>query len=191
VGIAAGGPVRLVMSALLVGTVLVTAAPSAGAVATQAAATRISAHATPPITYIGSTVVVAGAVRPVVAGASVILQRLVGRRWVAVVHQHLSRTGRYSFAVRVPGTAQVRAFRVVRGATAAAKAGVSAKLTVRVTKSRFAVRATAAGAQVDSGHPIVLAGLVTPKAGGPVVLQELTGRTWHNIAQVRLTAHST
>jgi alpha-tubulin suppressor-like RCC1 family protein len=178
----------------LAATAIAAATVASGAPAEAAAkhlpVTHVVAHATPVTAYLGTTVAFSGSVKPLVAG-SLSLQRLVGKRWVTVAHAKASKTGAYSIAVKQPRTASIRVYRVARAASTKAALGVSPRLTVRVTKSRYAVTATAAPATVDSGAPIVVSGVVSPKATGAVELQQLVRSVWADAARTTLTPQST
>jgi alpha-tubulin suppressor-like RCC1 family protein len=147
---------------------------------------HVVAHVSPATAYVGSIVVVSGTVKP--AGGSVVLERLDGKVWKPLSHAKVSRTGAYSLSVRVPRTAEVWPLRV-----SSAKA-VSGKLSLRVTKSVYHVTATARATLINRGSVVLFAGSVSArgvKGTGAVWLQELTGKTWHNLVKGVLGKRST
>ncbi len=175
--------------ALTVGAPLVAIAPSSAASAP--AVTRISVRIAPATVRVGATLVASGSVTPRVTGAPVVLQRLVGRRWVSLRSARVSANGAFSISVRTPARPAVWQLRVARARSTAALAGASRTLGVRVTTSVFTVRAAAAAATVPSGDAVVVTGSVTPRAPGIVRLQRLQGGVWRNVTTASLTGGST
>ncbi len=97
----------------------VSVAPS---ITARASATRVAAR---------RPLAISGVVRPVLAGQTVTVQRLVGSRWVNLGAARLTRTGTYKAVVRLParGTALLR---VIKAPDRDRLAGVSAPVRVTV-----------------------------------------------------------
>ena len=165
------------------------AAPNAAAAAP--AVTRIGVRAAPATVHVGSAVVVSGSVTPRVAGVPVVLQRLVGSRWVSLRSTPVSATGTFSVSLGATAPTATWQLRVARVAAKSARAGASATIPVRVTTAIFVVRAAATPATVPATSQAVVTGSVTPRAAGTVVLQSLQGQTWNNVTTGRLTSAST
>jgi alpha-tubulin suppressor-like RCC1 family protein len=185
-----GGSGRLVRRLVTAGLVLVllpVAAAPAGA-AGQVAVTRVGVHVSPATVRVGSVLVVSGSVSPK-ASTPVVVQRLVGKSWHTVGKGKATAGGSFSFAVRAPAKPAGWVLRVTRASSATTKAGVSGLLHVRVVTAVYRVKA-AAVTPVVAGSPVVVTGLVTPKATGAVVLQRLVGKTWVTVASAKLTKSS-
>jgi alpha-tubulin suppressor-like RCC1 family protein len=187
-----GVEVRVGARLLAAGVVVVSAAFPGGAAlaASRAVTTHVVVHATPATALIGSLVVVTGTDKPVLAHGAVTVERLVGKRWKVVAHAKSSRAGAFSVSLRAPKSASTVTLRVVRPATRTLKAGVSRRLTIHVVKAHYVVSASTAS-DVVAGSPVVVTGVVHPRATGSVVLQWLKGTTWVPLATAKLTRAST
>ncbi|BEP13442.1 hypothetical protein acdb102_17530 [Acidothermaceae bacterium B102] len=174
--------VAAAMTGLLVAATL-TAAPAEAAKAPVR--TTISAHLTPATSLVNAAAVVSGTVSP--KGGTVLLQRLVGKKWQTLTTGKVSAKGAFSLSVRSKTAAIVR-LRVIRAASKTAKAGVSSSVTLHVVPTGFLV--AAASAPVTAPAPLVVTGSVAPKATGAVQLQRLTGATWATVATATLTSTS-
>lgn len=159
------------------------------AASSHRAVSRVVAHVGPATAYIGTTVVVRGAVTPAAAGP-VLLQSYVRHAWRTVGHGRSTRAGLFSLSVKAPRTAGPLLLRVFRPASRAAKAAHGATLRVRVVKLRFTVAASIPPKVLGASEPIALTGTVKPKATGKVVLQRLVSGTWRTIASAKLTKKS-
>jgi alpha-tubulin suppressor-like RCC1 family protein len=159
------------------------------AASTTSVGTVLHVHAVAASVQVRTAVVVTGTVTPA-ASAPVVLQRLVGKKWVALSHQKPTRTGTFAFSVTAPKTAMTLPLRVVRAKVGRVRAGVSGVLKVPVVRGRFTVSATET-ATVPVGTPIVVSGKVTPKTTGTVLLQTLAGTTWFTFASAKLGPPST
>ncbi|BEP12448.1 hypothetical protein acdb102_07590 [Acidothermaceae bacterium B102] len=165
-------------------SLMVAAAPA------QAAAAKTShlrEAAAPATVLIGTRVVVSGAVSPSVKGKPVYLQRVVAGKWKTVGHVASGKLGVYSFSVKATGKAGTWSLRVMRPASSAAKAVVGKTLKVRLTKTAYKITAVTVS-KVNAGNPIAVAGVVTPKTTGQVVLQRLIGGKWTTLATARLAS---
>jgi alpha-tubulin suppressor-like RCC1 family protein len=169
-----------------VSTTLVSAVP-AGAVVTHPAATHLVVHVSPATVLRGTLVTFSGSVSPRVLGVPVLVQRLVGKTWQTVAHEKLSAGGLLSFSLRAPRPTGGWVLRVVRASSSRTRSGVSATLHLRVVAKAFAV--TAKGRNTLDQR-VSVTGAVSLKATGSVLLQQLTGKTWHNLATAKLT-HTT
>ena len=165
------------------------ATTQSGTALAAAGPTHVSAHLTPSTVHVGAVFVVSGMATPKIKGSTVVVERLVGKSWTSLGHTKTSATGTYALNVRAPKTASRWAIRVVRTASADAKAGVSAVVHETITKAVFVVTVSAAATTAPS--PVVVTGSVIPKATGVVELQLLQSSVWHNVASAHLTAHST
>ncbi|MDX6226646.1 MAG: hypothetical protein QOI76_36 [Frankiales bacterium] len=166
-----------------VSTTLVSAVP-AGAVVTHPAATHFVVHVSPATVLKGTLVTFSGSVSPRVPGVPVLVQRLVGKTWQTVAHEKVSAAGVLSFSLRAPRPTGVWVLRVVRASSSRARAGVSATLHLRVVAKAFAVTATGRN---TPDQRVSVTGVVSLKATGSVYLQQLTGKTWRNLASGKLT----
>jgi Putative Ig domain/Regulator of chromosome condensation (RCC1) repeat len=144
---------------------------------------RISITASPRTAYVGSVVGVAGTVTPH-AAVAVVVERLVGHAWKVVAHSRTSKAGAYSVFLHAPKTTAAWQLRVVTAAT------ISRTVQVRVVKAAFTVRA-GGPASVANGAPIVVNGMVKPRAAGTVALQRFQHNSWHTLATATLTRTST
>ena len=176
---------RMVTGASLVAA-LVGAAPAASPAAVVRA-THISANATPSTVLAGQTLVVSGTARPALPAVGLTALELVAGRWRTVGRAHESASGAYTLSVEAPAKAGSLQLRVVRAATASARAGTSRTIATHVVTSALAVRALAA-TTVVAGNPIDVNGAVSPKATGTVTLQRLLAGHWVRLATAGLSA---
>jgi alpha-tubulin suppressor-like RCC1 family protein len=174
--------------ALAVALSLITTAKPARAV-THRATSRVVAHVDPATAYVGTKIVVRGAVTPARVGP-VVLESYVRHVWRTVGHGRTSRTGSFSLSLKAPARPAGLLLRVTRPASHLAKAAVSATLRIRVVNVRFSVSATLPPRVLDPGKPIVVTGTVKPKASGTVLLQRLVAGSWHTLASAKLTKKS-
>ena len=175
---------RWVTAASVALSLMVAAAPA------QAAAPKTShlrEAAAPATVLIGTRVVVSGAVSPSVKGKPVYLQRVVAGKWKTIGHVASGKLGAFSFSVKATGKASTWALRVLRPASSAAKAVVGKTLKVRLTKTAYKITA-ASVSKVNAGDPIAVAGVVSPKTTGQVVVQRLLGGKWTTFATGRLAS---
>jgi alpha-tubulin suppressor-like RCC1 family protein len=156
----------------------------ADAAAGAAVPSQVSAHALDPTVHTRGVLTVVGAVKPVVAGRTVQLQRLVGSHWKSLASGKSTAAGTFSFSVRAPKAPAPWLLRVAQGTS------VSATLRVRVTATAYVVTAATAF-EVGVGTSSLVTGTVTPRASGLVRLQRLVGGVWTALASARLSADST
>ena len=177
-------------AAVVAACLLALLAPAtAGAGGAKPAAGRLHVAVTPVTAKVGTAVTVTGTVRP--KGGTVTLQRLVGKKWVALTHAKPSRTGTFALAFHAPKAAATLALRVVPARVRHGQAVVSATLHVHVVKTAYAVSAAPASASLTTPAPLTITGKVTPKGTGSVVVQRLVKTTWVTLGKAPLTKTST
>ena len=158
---------------------------SAPAEAATPATSHLRAAVAPATVLIGGSVVVSGAVSPSVAGSPVVLQKLVAKHWVTLAHQATGKGGSYSFKVHTAGKPSTWGLRVLRTGTSKAKGIIGRTLVVHLTKTAYKVSSTVV-TKVNSGEPVVIAGKVSPKTTGQVILQVLHLGQWRTLATGKL-----
>ena len=180
------GGTRRGLSALAAASVAVSLmVASAPAQAAAPKTSHLRTAVTPATVLTGGKFVVSGAVSPAVAGKPVYLQRLVKGKWRTLTHKGVGKKGVYSFGVRAKGKPAVWDLRVIRPASAKAKGVIGKRFKVRLTKTAFKVTANAV-TKVNAGEPVVLGGMVSPKATGKVSVQVLNGGHWTVLASTTL-----
>ncbi|MDX6255221.1 MAG: hypothetical protein QOJ11_1555 [Frankiales bacterium] len=175
--------VRIAVACTLVAGVLTGATPAG------AASAHLSAHAASLSFKVGSPVQVAGTVTPK-STATVVLQLLVGKKWVAVAHGKPVAAGTFTLSVKAPSKPATWKVRVVRPKAGSSTAVTGAPFAVRVVKTAYTVTASVP-ATVTSGSPVVVTGRVSPKATGTVLLQTTGAQGWYTFASAKLTSTST
>ncbi|BEP13700.1 hypothetical protein acdb102_20110 [Acidothermaceae bacterium B102] len=158
-----------------------------GATTVAAAATKPAAHvkavAAPATVAVGDQVTVTGSVSPK-AATTVLVQRLVGKKWTTVGHTKTAKNGAYTLTLHAPTKPAALTLRVTRAASA------SATLHVRVVKAAFHVTAQPAVGSVTTAQPVVVSGKVSPRGKGSVSLDRLVGARWVSLGKATLTAGS-
>ena len=173
-------------SAVVILSLFAAAGPASAAKAP--AHTTISAHLTATTALVKSATTVSGTVTP--AGGTAVLERLVGTEWQTIAHVKPTKVGAYVFPVRAPKAATTWSLRVVRAASKAAKAGISATLKLHIVTKQYVVAAASAGT-VTSPAASVITGVVIPVGGGTVQVQLLQGTTWIAAATGRIGSGGT
>ena len=180
-------PLRLLATLSLVVGVVAGASPALAA--GTATPTRLHVHLSAASFKVGAPVLVTGSVTPK-AAATVVLQRLVDKKWVSLARVHPSAAGTFTVTLTAPKKPAAWALRVVRAKSSSAKAGVSGVVKARVVAHAFSVTAATAPSVV-SGQPVTVTGTVLPRASGTVVLQALSGKIWSTITSTKLSTSST
>ncbi|BEP15275.1 hypothetical protein acdb102_35860 [Acidothermaceae bacterium B102] len=149
---------------------------------------RLTLHVTAASFKVGTPVTLTGTATPV-AGATVVLERLVGKAWKPLVHEKAAATGVLAYTVASPKKPATWTLRLVRAKSHGSKALTSNAVKVHVVSKAFAITATVVPV-VTADSPIVVTGTVTPSAPGSVVLQLRNGTVWQPVATARLTGGS-
>jgi hypothetical protein len=111
----------------------------------------------------------------------VVLQKLIAGHWVTLTRVATGKGGSYSFKVHTAGKPSTWSLRVLRTGTAKAKGVIGRTLKVHLTKTAYKVTSTVV-TKVNSGDPVVIAGKVSPKTSGQVILQVLHLGKWRTLA---------
>src|SRR4051794_36179885 len=174
---------RLVLAGCLA-VALLGVAPAGHAATGHSTLLTVAVH--PSTVLVGGVLAVSGKAVPALPGVGVTVLRLQAGHWHTLGHALESATGSYSLSVRAPSKPGLVSLRVIRSATATARAGVSQTLGVHVVTAVFKVR-THATTPVALGTPITVFGTVSPAAAGVVELQRRLGGRWIALATSKLT----
>ncbi|WP_027860463.1 glycoside hydrolase family 16 protein [Marmoricola sp. URHB0036] len=150
-----------------------------------ASAAAFAARVSRPVPVVGEVVTVAGAVPP--AKRTVVLQKLLGGRWVRVKAARTALYGRYTFAVRA--TATNTPYRVVAPLVKIKKRKYPARSSnvVHVTGVRPSLTFGAPVRDAYTGSTIASATalFVPARPGTPVDLYRLTNGAWTKVATAK------
>jgi len=141
----------------------------------QAAASTVSLRVSPATALPGESVVLSGAVSPLVSGRTVSLQRY-GRSWSTVASVVTSPNGRFSLLVRAGVAGSATSWRAVARRTSVAGQAISPARSVAAIRQVVSLRAPVSTVVRQA---FLLWGSTYPvRAGRVVVVQRLSGRSW-------------
>jgi hypothetical protein len=144
----------------------------------------VSLSLSPAVAAPAESVVFSGTVSPVAAGRTVWLQRY-GSSWSTVATAVTSSGGAFTASVRAGVAGSKTSWRAVARPTVTDAEATSATRTLQVVKASLALSAPSTA---ETGLAFTLSGSGYPvRAGRPVVVQRLSGRTW---VAVRSTTES-
>jgi alpha-tubulin suppressor-like RCC1 family protein len=155
----------------------------------KAPTAKLTIHVAAASFKVGTTVSLTGSVSPA-SSAGVTVQRLVGKKWVTLAHAKPATTGVFTASAKASSKPASWKVRAVRAKSGSVKALTSNVVSVHVVKSAFSVTAGVA-ATVTSGSPIIVTGVVGPKASGSVQLQAKTGPIWRTVGSAPISTTST